>query len=64
MDAGAITTNNEELAQMLRKCFATMVHMKNIKFVPGVNSRLDEIQAAMFDIKLGYLDQRNTMNVK
>ncbi|MGQ0440912.1 DegT/DnrJ/EryC1/StrS family aminotransferase, partial [Bacillus sp. B-TM1] len=34
-------------------------HEKYKNLVPGVNSRLDEIQAAMLDIKLKYLDQEN-----
>ncbi|MCI3880026.1 DegT/DnrJ/EryC1/StrS family aminotransferase [Acinetobacter higginsii] len=56
-DAGAVTTNNEELAQMLRALRNYGSHEKYKNLVPGVNSRLDEIQAAMLDIKLKYLDQ-------
>lgn len=56
-DAGAITTNNEELAQMLRALRNYGSHEKYKNLVPGVNSRLDEIQAAMLDIKLSFLDQ-------
>jgi len=56
-DAGAITTNNEELAQMLRALRNYGSHEKYKNLVPGVNSRLDEIQAAMLDIKLKFLDQ-------
>ncbi|MDO3658225.1 DegT/DnrJ/EryC1/StrS family aminotransferase [Acinetobacter genomosp. 15BJ] len=55
-DAGAVTTNNEELAQMLRALRNYGSHEKYKNLVPGVNSRLDEIQAAMLDIKLKYLD--------
>ncbi|MFX4424009.1 DegT/DnrJ/EryC1/StrS family aminotransferase, partial [Acinetobacter baumannii] len=55
--AGAVTTNNEELAQMLRALRNYGSHEKYKNLVPGVNSRLDEIQAAMLDIKLKYLDQ-------
>lgn len=56
-DAGAVTTNNEELAQMLRALRNYGSHEKYKNLVPGVNSRLDEIQAAMLDIKLKFLDK-------
>ncbi|MGM1002406.1 DegT/DnrJ/EryC1/StrS family aminotransferase [Acinetobacter haemolyticus] len=56
-DAGAITTNNEELAHMLRALRNYGSHEKYKNLVPGVNSRLDEIQAAMLDIKLNFLNQ-------
>ena len=56
-DAGAVTTNDEELAQMLRALRNYGSHEKYINLVPGVNSRLDEIQAAILDIKLKFLDQ-------
>lgn len=55
-DAGAVTTNNEELAQMLRVLRNYGSHEKYKNLVPGVNSRLDEIQAAMLDVKLKYLE--------
>jgi len=55
-DAGAVTTNNEELAQMLRALRNYGSHEKYKNLVPGVNSRLDEIQAAILDIKLKFLD--------
>lgn len=56
-DAGAITTNDQELAQMLRALRNYGSHEKYKNLVPGVNSRLDEIQAAMLDVKLKFLDQ-------
>lgn len=55
-DAGAITTNDTELATMLKALRNYGSHEKYKNLVPGVNSRLDEIQAAMLDIKLKYLD--------
>ena len=55
-DAGAVTTNDEELAQMLRALRNYGSHEKYKNLVPGVNSRLDEIQAAMLDVKLKFLD--------
>lgn len=56
-DAGAVTTNDEKLAQMLRALRNYGSHEKYKNLVPGVNSRLDEIQAAMLDVKLRFLDQ-------
>lgn len=55
-DAGAVTTNDEELANMLKALRNYGSHEKYKNLVPGVNSRLDEIQAAMLDIKLKHLD--------
>ena len=56
-DAGAVTTNDDELANMLRAIRNYGSHEKYKNLVPGVNSRLDEIQAALLDIKLKFLDQ-------
>ncbi|EOR03464.1 DegT/DnrJ/EryC1/StrS family aminotransferase [Acinetobacter sp. ANC 3926] len=56
-DAGAITTNDSELANMLKALRNYGSHEKYKNLVQGVNSRLDEIQAAMLDIKLSYLGQ-------
>lgn len=60
-DAGAITTNDEELAQMLRVLRNYGSHEKYKNIVRGVNSRLDEIQAAMLDIKLQFLDKETQL---
>lgn len=56
-DAGAITTSDPELAQMLRviRNYGSFEKYKNS--VLGVNSRLDEIQAAILNVKIKYLDQ-------
>lgn len=56
-DAGAVTTNDGELAQMLRSLRNYGSHEKYKNLVPGVNSRLDEIQAAMLDVKLKFLEK-------
>lgn len=55
-DAGAITTNDFELFKMLKalRNYGSLEKYKNL--VPGVNSRLDEIQAAMLSVKLQYLN--------
>ncbi|MDE4453832.1 DegT/DnrJ/EryC1/StrS family aminotransferase [Psychrobacter sp. DAB_AL62B] len=55
-DAGAITTSNEELANTLRALRNYGSHEKYKNLFQGVNSRLDEIQAAMLSVKLGHLD--------
>ncbi len=56
-DAGAITTNDAELAQTLKALRNYGSHEKYKNLFSGVNSRLDEIQAAILDVKLKYLDQ-------
>lgn len=55
-DAGAITTNDDELAGTLRALRNYGSHKKYENLYQGVNSRLDEIQAAMLSVKLKYLD--------
>ncbi|WP_347453121.1 DegT/DnrJ/EryC1/StrS family aminotransferase [Acinetobacter thermotolerans] len=56
-DAGAITTNDAELARTLQALRNYGSHEKYKNLFVGVNSRLDEIQAAMLDVKLKYLDE-------
>ena len=55
-DAGAITTNDKELANTLRALRNYGSHEKYKNLFQGVNSRLDEIQAAMLNVKLSYLE--------
>jgi len=55
-DGGAITTNDPELAETLRVLRNYGSHEKYKNLFKGVNSRLDEIQAAMLGVKLKYLD--------
>lgn len=55
-DAGAITTNDSELADTLRALRNYGSHEKYKNIYQGVNSRLDEIQAAMLSVKLRHLD--------
>ncbi len=57
-DAGAITTSDDELAQTLRALRNYGSHEKYKNLYQGVNSRLDEIQAAMLSVKLKYLDEQ------
>lgn len=56
-DAGAITTNDEGLANTLRALRNYGSHEKYKNLYQGVNSRLDEIQAAMLSVKLCHLDK-------
>jgi dTDP-4-amino-4,6-dideoxygalactose transaminase len=56
-DAGAITTNDAELAATLRALRNYGSHEKYKNIFKGVNSRLDEIQAAMLRVKLSKLDE-------
>lgn len=55
-DAGAITTNDDELAQTIKALRNYGSHKKYENLYQGVNSRLDEIQAAMLRVKLPYLE--------
>lgn len=58
-DGGAITTNDNELAEKLRALRNYGSEKKYIHIYKGVNSRLDEIQAAVLRIKLKYLNEDN-----
>ena len=59
-DGGAVTTNNEELAATVRAIANYGSNKKYVNIYKGVNSRLDEIQAAIVDVKLKYLDRDNS----
>ena len=56
-DAGAVTTNDEELAKAIRALANYGSQKKYVFKYTGRNSRLDEIQAAILDVKLKYLDE-------
>ncbi|MBW8362816.1 MAG: DegT/DnrJ/EryC1/StrS family aminotransferase [Kaistella sp.] len=58
-DAGAITTNDEELATTIRTLANYGSKEKYVNMYQGLNSRLDEIQAAVLDVKLQYIDTDN-----
>ncbi|WP_026897755.1 DegT/DnrJ/EryC1/StrS family aminotransferase [Daejeonella oryzae] len=56
-DAGAVTTNDTELSAVIR---ALANYGSNVKYVNnfvGLNSRLDELQAAVLSVKLKYLKE-------
>lgn len=56
-DAGAVTTNDEELAKVIRAIANYGSHKKYVFKYCGRNSRLDEIQAAVLNVKLKHLDE-------
>jgi len=58
-DAGAVTTNDQELAETIRALGNYGSKKKYENIYQGVNSRLDEMQAACLAVKLKYLDQEN-----
>ena len=58
-DAGAITTNDDQLAKVLFSLRNYGSETKYYNDYIGVNSRLDEIQAAFLNLKLPHLDQEN-----
>ncbi len=59
-DAGAITTNDDALAEKLRALRNYGSVQKYVNEYAGHNSRLDELQAAILSAKLPLLDQENT----
>lgn len=58
-DAGAVTTDDEKLATTIRSLANYGSQRKYVFRYRGRNSRLDEIQAAVLDVKLKYLDEDN-----
>ena len=58
-DAGAVTTNNNELAYMVRLLGNYGSSIKYQFDYKGLNSRLDEIQAAVLGVKLKYIEHDN-----
>jgi len=58
-DGGGITTSAEELYLKLKAIANYGSHKKYCNMYKGVNSRLDEIQAAILDVKLAHLDADN-----
>jgi dTDP-4-amino-4,6-dideoxygalactose transaminase len=58
-DAGAITTNDEQLAEIARALGNYGSKQKYHNELQGLNSRLDELQAAFLNVKLKYIDANN-----
>jgi dTDP-4-amino-4,6-dideoxygalactose transaminase len=58
-DSGAVTTNDDELAAVIRALANYGSQEKYVNKYLGLNSRMDEIQAAFLSVKLKYLDKEN-----
>lgn len=58
-DAGGITTNDREIYEKVKAIANYGSDYKYHHIYKGVNSRLDEIQAAILDVKLAHLDKDN-----
>jgi dTDP-4-amino-4,6-dideoxygalactose transaminase len=63
-DGGAVTTDNDELAAVIRSLANYGSSQKYVFDYQGLNSRLDEIQAAVLDVKLKYLDADNQRRIE
>lgn len=63
-DAGAIVTNNRKLAEicMILRDYGQTKKYNHIRF--GLNSRLDELQAALLSVQLNYLGEENNKRRK
>ena len=59
-DAGGITTNDDALYEKVKAIANYGSDRKYHHIYKGINSRMDEIQAAILDIKLPYLDKDNS----
>ena len=63
-DGGLVTTNSEESYNIIKKLKNHGSSKRYHHDIVGYNSRLDEIQAAVLNIKLKYIDQFNMMRLK
>jgi len=60
-DAGAVTTNDERLAEMVKHLSVYGSITKYNHGYKGLNSRLGELEAAVLNVKLKYLDEVNCL---
>ena len=58
-DAGAVTTNDDQLAEIVSALGNYGSSRKYVNDYQGLNSRLDDIQAAFLEVKLKYIDAEN-----
>lgn len=58
-DAGAVATDDADLAGRLRRLRNYGQEERHLHVEPGINSRLDELQAAILAVKLQHLDEHN-----
>ncbi|CAH0198743.1 dTDP-3-amino-3,6-dideoxy-alpha-D-galactopyranose transaminase [Pedobacter sp. Bi27] len=63
-DAGAITTNDDNLAETIRALLNYGSQVKYENIYKGVNSRLDELQASLLEVKLASLDDETELRRK
>lgn len=63
-DAGAIVTDNEQIAEFCRKLANHGQLQKHTHLMPGRNSRLDGLQAAILLAKLPYLEQWTNLRIE
>lgn len=63
-DAGAVTTNDKKLAEMIRALRNYGSRKKYYNEYQGINSRLDELQAVVLSVKLKHLDRDNNIRRK
>jgi len=63
-DAGAVTTNDQKLEEIVRALANYGSVKKYVCEYQGLNSRLDEIQAAILNIKLSHLEEDNFLRRK
>lgn len=63
-DAGAVTTNDKKLADLIRTLANYGSSKKYVFDYIGLNSRLDEIHAAVLNVKLKYIDTDNSYRKK
>jgi len=60
-DSGAVTTSNSKLAEAIRAIANYGSNQKYVNTYTGLNSRMDEIQAAFLSVKLKYIDKENSI---
>lgn len=60
-DAGAITTNDQDLSETIKALRNYGSHQKYENLYQGINSRLDELQAGLLSVKLKYLDEETNV---
>lgn len=63
-DAGAVTTNDDVLASIIRQLANYGSNEKYLHRYKGLNSRLDEMQAAVLSVRLKHLDEDNHIRQK
>lgn len=63
-DAGAVTCKDKQLESTIRALANYGSNEKYVNIYQGLNSRMDEIQAAVLDVKLKYIDKDNSVRRK